>query len=75
MTLRYDLEHGKQVEYRMDRNDLEPRHRVYQGQPGLQALLRGAYVAKRLTAMGAERYRNGFSVTLHPDLVDIPRSW
>ena len=32
-------------------------------------------MAKRLTAMGAERYRNGFSVTLHPDLVDIPRGW
>ena len=32
-------------------------------------------MAKRLTAMGAERYRNGFSVTLHPDLVDLPRGW
>jgi protein gp37 len=32
-------------------------------------------MAKRLTAMGAERYRNGFSVTLHPDLVDTPRGW
>ena len=32
-------------------------------------------MAKRLTAMGAERYRNGFSVTLHPDLIDIPRGW
>jgi len=32
-------------------------------------------MAKRLTAMGAERYRNGFTVTLHPDLVDIPRGW
>lgn len=32
-------------------------------------------MAKRLTAMGADRYRNGFSVTLHPDLVDVPRSW
>lgn len=32
-------------------------------------------MAKRLTAMGAERYRNGFNVTLHPDLVDIPRGW
>jgi protein gp37 len=32
-------------------------------------------MAKRLTAMGAQRYRNGFSVTLHPDLVDIPRGW
>lgn len=32
-------------------------------------------MAKRLTAMGAERYRNGFSITLHPDLVDVPRGW
>jgi protein gp37 len=32
-------------------------------------------MAKRLTAMGAYRYRNGFSVTLHPDLIDVPRSW
>lgn len=32
-------------------------------------------MAKRLTAMGSERYRNGFDVTLHPDIVDVPRSW
>jgi protein gp37 len=32
-------------------------------------------MAKRLTAMGADRYRNGFQVTLHPDLVDVPRNW
>jgi protein gp37 len=32
-------------------------------------------MAKRLTAMGSERYRNGFRVTLHPDLVDVPRGW
>lgn len=32
-------------------------------------------MANRLTAMGADRYRNGFSVTLHPDLVDVPRRW
>ena len=32
-------------------------------------------MAKRLTAMGADRYRNGFEVTLHPDLVDVPRRW
>ncbi len=32
-------------------------------------------MAYRLTAMGAERYRNGFQVTLHPDLVDVPRKW
>ena len=32
-------------------------------------------MAKRLIAMGADRYRNGFEVTLHPDLVDVPRKW
>lgn len=32
-------------------------------------------MAKRLTAMGSERYRNGFKVTLHPDLLDVPRKW
>ncbi len=32
-------------------------------------------MAKRLYAMGSERYRNKFRVTLHPDLIDAPRSW
>jgi protein gp37 len=32
-------------------------------------------MAKRLRAMRAHRYRNGFEVTLHPDLVDAPRRW
>ena len=32
-------------------------------------------MAKRLTAMGSERYRNGFEVTLQPDLLDAPRKW
>ncbi|MBS1902300.1 MAG: phage Gp37/Gp68 family protein [Bacteroidetes bacterium] len=32
-------------------------------------------MAKRLKAMGSERYRNGFAVTLHDDLVDLPRKW
>lgn len=32
-------------------------------------------MAKRLTAMGSERYRNGFKVTLHPDLLDVPHRW
>ena len=30
-------------------------------------------MAKRLTAMGNARYANGFKVTLHDDLVDLPR--
>jgi protein gp37 len=32
-------------------------------------------MAKRLTAMGSQRYANGFQVTLHPDLLDAPRRW
>jgi protein gp37 len=32
-------------------------------------------MAKRLEAMGVERYRNGFSVTLHDDLVTAPMKW
>ncbi|HTZ57337.1 MAG TPA: phage Gp37/Gp68 family protein [Acidobacteriaceae bacterium] len=32
-------------------------------------------MAKRLSAMGAVRYRNGFLPTLHQDLVDLPRQW
>lgn len=32
-------------------------------------------MARRLYAMGVARYRNGFRVTLHQDLVDLPLSW
>ena len=32
-------------------------------------------MARRLEAMGSDRYRNGFQVTLHPDLLDVPRRW
>ena len=32
-------------------------------------------MAKRLKAMGSDRYRNGFRVTLHESQVDLPRSW
>ncbi len=32
-------------------------------------------MAKRLKAMGVERYRNTFEVTLHDDLVDRPLAW
>src|SRR5262245_53575624 len=31
--------------------------------------------AKRLKAMGNPRYVNGFSLTLHPDLLDLPLRW
>ncbi len=32
-------------------------------------------MAKRLKAMGVERYKNGFSVTLQPDLLSAPLHW
>lgn len=32
-------------------------------------------LALRLRSMGNSRYRDGFAVTLHQDLVDLPRRW
>jgi len=32
-------------------------------------------LARRLKAMGNPRYRHGFIVTLHPDLLDLPLRW
>ncbi len=32
-------------------------------------------MALRLQAMGTERYKNAFAVTLHHDLIDAPKSW
>ena len=32
-------------------------------------------MAKRLQAMGQERYRNGFKPTLQPDVLQVPVRW
>jgi len=32
-------------------------------------------MSKRLKAMGIDKYRNGFKLTLHPDALNIPYSW
>ena len=32
-------------------------------------------LARRLQAMGAPKYANGFQVTLHPDTLDLPGKW
>src|SRR5215210_5738182 len=32
-------------------------------------------MAKRLHAMGIEKYENGFELTLHEDSINIPYSW
>lgn len=34
-----------------------------------------ARMAKRLKGMGQHRYKNGFDVTLHDDLLEVPLSW
>lgn len=34
-----------------------------------------ARMAKRLKAMGVSRYQNGFNVTLHADLIELPKTW
>ena len=34
-----------------------------------------ARMAARLKAMGSKRYRNGFDVTLQPDLLNLPLTW
>src|SRR5437660_1044984 len=32
-------------------------------------------LAFRLQAMGNARYRNGFSLTLHQDIIELPKRW
>lgn len=32
-------------------------------------------MAKRLQAMGVPQYRNGFKLTLQPEMLDVPRRW
>src|SRR5688572_24623926 len=32
-------------------------------------------MARRLRAMGSDRYRNAFAVTLQADLIDAPKRW
>ena len=32
-------------------------------------------MAKRLMAMGQEKYKNGFELTLHKSVIDLPRKW
>ena len=32
-------------------------------------------MALRLQAMGNERYSDGFKLTLHKDLIDLPKKW
>jgi len=58
----------------MDRRDVESCNGVLQDQPRLQTLLRGE-MANRLKAMGQANYRNGFELTLQPQMLDLPLHW
>ena len=53
---------------------MESRDRLHEGQRRLQELLRRA---TRIAAAsdGNTRYRKGFRVTLHEDVVDLPKRW
>lgn len=58
----------------MDGGDVESGDGLHEDQRWLQELLRGS-LALRLKEMGNHRYRRGFRVTLHEDVVDLPRTW
>ena len=32
-------------------------------------------MARRLQRMGMPRYKNGFNITLHPDILELPKTW
>ena len=53
---------------------MEPGYRLHESQRRLQNCY-AERLAKRLQAMGNHRYENGFRLTLHDDVVDLPRSW
>ena len=67
--------HGQQLQNRVDRVHVESRDRMHEE---VSAGCQNCYaerMAKRLHAMGAPRYANGFESTTHDDLIDAPRSW
>ena len=65
---------GVEFSHRMDGSHVEPGNGVHEGERWLQKLLRRA-AGERLHEMGNHRYVNGFSLTLHPDALDLPRTW
>jgi protein gp37 len=58
----------------MDGGDVESGD----GLPKIRAGSKNCYaerLALRLRAMRNQRYRRGFRVTLHEDVLDLPRTW
>ena len=54
---------------RVDRRDLEPRPRLHEDQPGLQALLRGDF-AERFRGVPGHPFEQGFDLRLVPDKLE-----
>ncbi len=65
----------------MSKSSIEWTHSTWNPVTGCNKVSQGCKfcyaerMAKRLHAMGLEKYRNGFEVTLHPDVVDMPIYW
>src|SRR6516165_10547329 len=79
-TSRRDSTGGGPVGDRVDRGYVEPCHGVSAGCDHCYAMT----LAKRLKAMGSEKYQNdgdprtsgpGFGVTMHPQTLDEPYRW
>ena len=58
----------------MDRVHLEPPHGMHQISPGCKNCY-AERMAKRLKAMGQEKYAHGFKLTPHPQVVLDPLKW
>ena len=58
----------------MDRIDVESCNRMHENQRRLCHCY-AERMAKRLKAMGQPRYRNGFKVTLQPNVLAVPLHW
>ena len=65
----------------MSQSSIEWTERVWNPTTGCTKVSQGCkfcyaeVFARRLQAMGLEKYANGFELTLHPDVLDAPRKW
>ena len=59
----------------MDRRHLEPGPRVYENQPGMQALLRGNFCGALSGGEGPSLREQGFELRLVPEKLNEPFQW
>ena len=53
---------------------MESGYRLHDDQPGCKNCY-AERLALRLKRMGVPRYRNGFGIALHPDVLNLPKTW